>query len=232
VKRLLALLRPVAVAVAPFLGVLLLRAIRLTVRFRYTGFAAMKRGLLADEPTIFAFWHGQLANFAVFTPRTMTPEHVSILVSRHTDGEIIARAMNAMGVGAIRGSSTRGGAGALMAMAQHLKGGGCVAITPDGPRGPRHTVSRGALMVARLSGVRIVPVAAVAGSGLRFSSWDRMEVPLPFSRIALVEGEPIKVPDHPGPEEEARLMERLKEALDGVNAKAAASARGKPEARR
>ena len=231
-RRLLAFLRPVAVVVAPFLGVLLLRVIRMTARFRYTGFASMRRGLLADEPTIFAFWHGQLANFAVFTPRTMTPEHVSVLVSRHADGEIIARAMNAMGVGAIRGSSTRGGARALLAMAQYLKGGGCVAITPDGPRGPWHTVSRGALMVARLSGVRVVPVAAIASSALRFSSWDRMEVPLPFSRIALVEGEPIRVPPHPGPEEEARLMARLKESLDSVNARAAASAGGKPEARR
>jgi len=231
-RRLLAFLRPAAVAVAPFLGVLLLRAIRLTVRFRYTGFASMKRGLLAEEPTIFAFWHGQLANWAVFTPRTMTPEHVSILVSRHADGEIIARAMRAMGVGAIRGSSTRGGAGALMAMAEYLKGGGCVAITPDGPRGPRHTVSRGALMVARLSGVRIVPVAAAASRALCLSSWDRMEVPLPFSCIALIEGEPIRVPARPGAEEEARLMERLKEALDGVNATAAASAGGNAEARR
>jgi hypothetical protein len=232
VRRILALLRPVAVAVAPYLGVLIIRALRATVRFRFEGFASMRRGLLADEPTVFAFWHGQLANWAVFTPRTMAPEHVSVLVSRHADGEIIARAMNAMGVGAIRGSSTRGGAGALRAMAEYLKGGGCMAITPDGPRGPRHSVSRGALMLARLSGVRIVPVAAAASRALSLGSWDRMEVPLPFSRLALVEGEPIKVPPRPGPEEEERLMARLKEALDGVNARAAKSAGGGAEARR
>ena len=156
-------------------------------------------------------------------PYCYREDRISILISQHRDGEMIARTMGWFGHDSIRGSSTRGGTSALKAVVKQLRAGKDVAFTPDGPRGPRHRVQGGVIQAARLGGVPIVPVTFSAHPAKIFASWDRFLLPGPFSRGAFLYGAPLKVPrDASGEEVEAcrlRLEEQMRELTeraDGV----------------
>jgi lysophospholipid acyltransferase (LPLAT)-like uncharacterized protein len=139
------------------------------------------------ERLIYAFWHESfLAPAKIRTP-------IKVLISQSADGELIAQVCQHLGLGTIRGSSKRGGAQALL---QLLRDGGNthLAITPDGPRGPRRQVKTGVVLLASLTGLPIVPLGIGFTHAWRFRSWDRFAIPRPFSTIAGVVGEPLIVP--------------------------------------
>jgi len=121
----------------------------------------------------------------------------------------------------IRGSSSRGGAQALLALREVLKTGDRVGFTPDGPRGPLQEVQPGVLFLAQKAGVPIVPVAYGARSAWVFGSWDRFLVPTPLNRIVMMYGEPLRVAPHDSLEERAVA---LQQALNIVTASADAAA--------
>lgn len=161
-----------------------------------------------EKPFILAFWHGRLL---------MVPEiwrdgvPLSVLISQHRDGQLIARTVAPLGVGSIPGSSTRGGTQAVRTMLKMLRAGDCVGITPDGPKGPRMRATSGVVAVARLSGCPVIPMAYSARRHRRLRSWDRFLVPLPFTRGVVLWGEPIAVPkdlDEAGIEEWRDRIER------------------------
>lgn len=163
---------------------------------------------------IYVFWHGR----QVFLVVTHCGPRSHPLISRSRDGEIIARVCASFGVTPIRGSSSRGGAAAMLQMMAMLESGGNLGFTPDGPRGPLHQVQPGALFLAQKSGRPIVPVAY--GAKRRWvmkGSWDEYIVPKPFNRIAMVYGEPVHV--KPGDDLRNKATE-LKQALDDVTRKA------------
>ena len=144
----------------------------------------------AAGPFIAAFWHNRL----MMAPQGWREEAtMNVIISRHRDGESIARAVRHLGVAAIRGSRTRGGAAALRTSLRLLRDGGYVGITPDGPRGPRMRVQPGVIAVARLSGAPIVPATYAVSRRVVAESWDRFVIALPFSRGIYVWGEPIHV---------------------------------------
>lgn len=116
-----------------------------------------------------------------------------MLISQHPDGQIIARTVGHFGIDTVEGSTTRGGTGAVRAIRRVLDDGGWVGVTPDGPRGPRMRASIGAINLARLSGVSILPLAFSTKRGRVLGSWDRFMLPFPFSKGALVWGDPIDV---------------------------------------
>jgi len=136
---------------------------------------------------IYIFWHEGL-----LAPLT-THAKVRVLISQHTDGELIAQICRRLGIGVIRGSTARGGSQALMEMIRS-SGEDHLGITPDGPRGPRRELKPGAVMVASQSGLPIVPVGIAFVRAWRAGSWDRFALPLPFSTLIGVMGEPIEVP--------------------------------------
>jgi lysophospholipid acyltransferase (LPLAT)-like uncharacterized protein len=138
---------------------------------------------------IFALWHGQLLPL-LFHHRN---EGISILISEHGDGEIIARVAKSLGCRAVRGSTSRGAARALLGLVRELQEGHDLAITPDGPRGPAHSVAPGTLVVAQRSGAPIVPIAAHASWGWRLRSWDSFLIPGPFARVTVAYGDPMYV---------------------------------------
>jgi hypothetical protein len=127
---------------------------------------------------------------APFWPREM---RIKFLISRHSDGQLIARTVARFGIGTIPGSSSKGGAQALRMMARALQAGDCVGVTPDGPRGPRMRANVGVVHAAQLAGVPIVPAAGVAARRRVLGSWDRFIVPLPFGGGVVRWGEPIEV---------------------------------------
>jgi len=116
-----------------------------------------------------------------------------MLISAHRDGRIIAGAMTYFDIGTIAGSTSRGGSSALRAILKQLKEGGCIGITPDGPRGPAMTVSMGIVNIARLAGVPIVPVTYATSRRRVLPTWDRFHLALPFGRGVFLFGEPIEI---------------------------------------
>jgi len=148
----------------------------------------------------------------------LAPFHM--LISAHRDGRIIAGAMTYFGIETIAGSTSRGGSSALRKILKRLKEGGCVGITPDGPRGPAMTVSIGIVNIARLAGVPIVPATYATSRRRELASWDRFHLALPFGRGVFLFGEPIEIGaelDETGLEDvrcliEARMVEMVREA--------------------
>lgn len=171
----------------------------------------------AGRPFIAAFWHGRL----MMAPQGWRAEPVMhVVVSRHRDGESIARAVRHLGVATIRGSRTRGGAAALRASLRLLREGGYLGITPDGPRGPRMRVQPGIIALARLSGVPILPATYAVSRRKVAGSWDRFVIALPFSRGVYLWGQPI----HVAADADEAAMERsrllLEERLNALTADA------------
>ena len=110
-------------------------------------------------------------------------KRAKVIISDHKDGEIITRVISHFGIGAIRGSSFKGGARALMGAIKEIKNGTDVIITPDGPRGPLHSVADGAVILAQRLNLGIYALNYEASSFWKFRSWDEMVLPKPFSRI-------------------------------------------------
>jgi len=139
---------------------------------------------------IYVLWHGRLL------PLSYHHRHWNLvtLVSASADGEYIARVVERWGYDVVRGSSSRGGSEALRQLVRHSRAGRSLAITPDGPRGPRQTMKPGPLLVAQLTGAALLPIAAGTERAWWFEGWDRFLVPRPFARIRIVYGEPVFVP--------------------------------------
>lgn len=174
----------------------------------------------AAGPAVYAFWHGKL----LVPSALFRGQGFAVMVSRHADGETIARIVERLGSVTVRGSSTRGGAAALHEAILALKGGNSAVFTPDGPRGPREVARPGAVYAASRAGVPLVPTGVGVRSAWIFGSWDRFHVPRPFTRVAVVLGEPIRPP----PDVEGDALEewrrRLEAGLAEANARAAALA--------
>lgn len=143
-----------------------------------------------DGPFIFAFWHNRLM-LPLYLFRGM---NVATLVSQSKDGEYITQVMLRCGLKVSRGSASRHGAEGLLGLMHFLKKGTSVAITPDGPRGPREIAQRGIIQLARLSGLPIAPVAFGCSRYIRLNSWDRMIIPFPFGQIHYELGDLITIP--------------------------------------
>ncbi len=139
------------------------------------------------NPHIYALWHEAMLFPCLFKARA------NILISQHADGELIARVCKHLGGGVVRGSTTRGGVAGLMGMANRCQTSHLL-ITPDGPRGPRRRCQFGAVLLASLTGLPLVPVGLTFAPTWRASSWDRMLLPKPWSTAYGVIGVPLYVP--------------------------------------
>ena len=167
--------------VTEYLIFILIWCIFLTCRVKFTPTK------LPEKPCIVVFWHGRLAmmSFAYrrWWLRDFGKRRAKVIISDHKDGEIITRVISHFGIGAIRGSSFKGGARALMGAIKEIKSGTDIIITPDGPRGPLHSVADGAVILAQRLNLDIYALNYEASSFWKFHSWDEMVLPKPFSRI-------------------------------------------------
>lgn len=169
------------------------------------------------QPFILAFWHGRLLMMMKSWRRGVP---VSMLVSHHRDGQLIARMSAHFAIGAIAGSSTRGGAGGLRTLLRALKAGECVGITPDGPKGPRMRATDGIVALARLSGCPIIPLTYAVSPRPTLRSWDRFVVPRLFGRGLFMWGEPILVPRDSDEGQMAAARLHLEQVLNDMTAQA------------
>lgn len=153
---------------------------------------------IGGTPAIFTFWHEHLpmmSTLAVMARRLPDYRARSLhtLVSHHRDGRFIGELVRRFGIEPVLGSTSRGGASGLRSMAKLLEKGALIAITPDGPRGPRRKAAPGVAQLAALTGVPVVPCAAYTSRAIRLGTWDRMRVPLPFGRAVMVCGPALQV---------------------------------------
>lgn len=177
-----------------------IRLVRSTIRFEETegwsgldieGWEDFETAYARMPNTINAFWHNRLF---LMTRFSMDFES-GIIVSESFDGEYIARTAQRLGFPVIRGSSTRGGSKALKQMVRLVRQGMRMSFTIDGPRGPRYKVKSGPLMLAAKTGVPVIPMVPEAKNYWEIGSWDRLQIPRPFTRAKMFMGEPVFVSD-------------------------------------
>lgn len=174
----------------PLLGYLLVRAIVATCKKKFTiNFEIPK------TPIIFAFWHDELLLQPLLYQKFREKPNASVMISEHFDGEIIAKLVKYFGLDSIRGSARKGGARVLLQAIKQVREGQDVAITPDGPKGPRHSVAEGIVLLAQKTGLPIVCYNYDASKKWRLKSWDRFIIPKPFCTLSFIASEPIYLND-------------------------------------
>jgi lysophospholipid acyltransferase (LPLAT)-like uncharacterized protein len=181
----------------------LMRALGATYRWRVEGLEHYEAIIASGRQPIFAFWHGRILPATLF----WKDRGIVVITSRNFDGEWIAGIIRRFGYGTARGSTSRGGARALVQLRRDLAEGKPAAFTVDGPRGPARVAQPGALFLAGATGHPILPFHIEADRFWTANSWDRTQVPKPFSTVAVAIGEPIHVPGTDEPAIEAKRLE-------------------------
>jgi lysophospholipid acyltransferase (LPLAT)-like uncharacterized protein len=182
-----------------------------------------RRGLEHAEPVwsreggvVACVWHSRILLSRALWPQDAQPP--AILISRSRDGDVIADAARRQGAAVVRGSSLnqrktakqKGSVGAFREMTRHVESGGCMAVTPDGPRGPRMRAGAGAVKLARTTGAPVLPCAWSTRRAKVFDSWDRFMLPLPFGRGVIVYAEPVAI----APDADAAALEAARALLE------------------
>ncbi len=193
---------------APLLAWAVIGVFYRLMRIEFVGKEHPLRLKADNQPAVYAFWHDQLL---MMIKGYLGDRNVRILISASKDGELIARTMGRFGYTTVRGSSNRGATESLKQMLRLAKAGTSLAVTPDGPKGPRHQLKPGVAQVACRSGLPVVPLAFVCSHGYRFRSWDRFLLPFPWARGVYAYGAPLSCADGESIEE---FMVRIQAAMD------------------
>lgn len=189
---------------------LLVKSIGQTLKYEIEGREHLEAVERSGKPTIYAFWHDRIFAGTYF----FRGRGIVVITSQSVDGEYIARFIKRLGYGSVRGSSTRGGVGALVEMIRLMRQGLPMAFTVDGPRGPRYVAKKGVVLLAKKTGSPIVPFVVESSKYYTVRSWDRLQIPRPFSRVKLIIAPPISVsPDANDDAIEINRME-LQKSLD------------------
>ncbi len=191
---------------------LMISLIGRTIRFEVRGMTHLDKIRQDGQLEIQCFWHGSifLATY-YFRGRALI-----VMTSQSFDGEYIARFIQRFGYGAVRGSSTRGGIGALVEQIRLMKLGCPAGFAIDGPKGPRHVVKEGALLLAKKTGNPIVPFALTPKKCWTVKSWDRMQIPRPFTSVLIEIAAPISVSPQADETEIAAKRRELQNILDDL----------------
>jgi len=201
----------------------LVRALWASYRIeRVLGDAHFDAALQEYGAVIPCFWHQHLLlGVRYLLSKRSLGLKLGFMISPSVDGEVGARAAQRLGGHIVRGSSSYTGARALRDFyLAVVKDKVSLLITPDGPRGPRYQAKSGALLIAQLAGKPILPISYAASRVFKFRAWDRFILPLPFARVVIAVGEPIRVPKVVSPADIAAMQEALRETLSRLFAEA------------
>ena len=169
------------------------------------------KALKNHEPIIVVFWHERIAVMSQIWPMERP---LAMLQSPHSDGQLIAKAINLIGFQTVWGSTNRNAAGGIIGLIKKAKKGVSIGITPDGPRGPALECSQGPVAVAKIAKIKIVPIAWSTSRFRRLNNWDKSLVPLPFSKGVWVWGKPIEVPKDSSKDDILNITEKLNISLN------------------
>lgn len=209
-SRLRKLRRKLGAALIETLAPWLLRALARTWRITRTGEAG-RALFMSDARWICATWHGRM--LTLMPVKGHCRRDISVLVSPSDDGGLANRALAKFRYSVVRGSLSKRGARAMREMQSALERGAQLGITPDGPRGPRHSINIGPAWLARATGAPIVTVSVAMDRAWRLKSWDRMTIPKPFARVMIHYGEPLHVPGDCSDEALEALSASLRERM-------------------
>lgn len=193
-------------AIIAAVGYRFVAALGVTLRWQVNGAEQFDRIVGNGRQPIMAFWHGRILPATVYWRR----RGIVVITSENFDGEWIAGIIERFGYATARGSTSRGGRKALLQLTRDMAAGKPAAFTIDGPRGPACVAQPGAIWLAKATGNPVLPFHMEADRHWTLDSWDRTQIPQPFSRVAVMIGEPIEVPrdaDEAGIERARRLLE-------------------------
>jgi lysophospholipid acyltransferase (LPLAT)-like uncharacterized protein len=183
-------------------GYRLVALLGLTLRWRTGGLEQFEVIKANGRQPIMAFWHGRILPAAYY----FRGRGIVVITSENFDGEWIAGIIERFGYGTARGSTSRGGQRALLQLKRDMAEGKAAGFTVDGPRGPARVAQSGAVWLAKATGNPVVPFHLEADRYWTLKSWDRTQIPKPFSTVTLLVGAPIHVP--PDADEEAIELAR------------------------
>lgn len=192
-----------------------LRLLAATLRYRINGVRG--RFLIPPEPVIYALWHNRLCLcmklFRTFARPEQPDDRLAALISASKDGALLAALLENFRVQPVRGSSSRRGAQAILELTTWAERGYDIAVTPDGPRGPCYVMQPGVMSLAQMTGHPILPCSYRLSWKITLKSWDRFQIPLPFSRCDIFTGEMIRVSREATDDDLAQGREELQKAL-------------------
>ena len=192
---------------------LLIKLICRTVTFEIEGREHWDDAMRDNQIPIYTFWHNRIFLGTYFFQR----RGIVIMTSRSFDGEYIARFIQRFGYGAVRGSSTRGATGAFVEMVRLMRAGCPAGFAIDGPKGPRYEAKMGSVLMAKRTGFPILPFTLTAKTFWEAKSWDRTQIPKPFTRARVIIAPPIKVASNADDDQLAAKRNELQQALEAVN---------------
>jgi lysophospholipid acyltransferase (LPLAT)-like uncharacterized protein len=206
------------VATIAGLGYPLINLLGRTLRWRVEGLSYFDAIRASGRQPVMAFWHGRILPATVY----FRDRGIVVITSENFDGEWIARIIERFGYGTARGSTTRGGRKAMRQLVRDMAAGNPAGFTVDGPRGPARVAQPGAVWLAKLTGNPVLPFHLEASAAWTVKSWDRTQIPKPFSTVTVVVGEPLEVAQDAGADEleaarlelEARLARAERRALE------------------
>ncbi|MBI4477911.1 MAG: lysophospholipid acyltransferase family protein [Acidobacteria bacterium] len=198
------------------LGYPLIAALGATLRWRVEGMEHLDRIIATGRQPVMAFWHGRILPATYYFRR----RGIVVMTSENFDGEWIARIIERFGYGAARGSTSRGAQRAMLQMKRAMEAGKPTGFTVDGPRGPLRSVQPGAVWLARATSNPILPFHIEAARSWSLRSWDRTQIPKPFTTLALAIGEPIGVVPEASDGELERRRQELEATLHRLEEKA------------
>lgn len=204
----------IAPGIISFFGSIFIRLIGLTWRVKWEGTGNLEKARELSGNLVFSFLHSRMLVLSY----THRGRNVQVLTSEHYDGDLMGRTIKRLHFGHLKGSSTRGGAKALRQLVAVLKKGFDVGLTVDGPKGPRGIVQQGAVEISRMTGCVIIPISNTAEKRYLFNSWDRFQLPLPFSRVIVSYGIPVVVKTDADTAEREKARELLQKRLNGITA--------------
>ena len=202
----------VTIRLADIIFYVLIKALGSGTRFEVRGTEHLEAVKAIGKLPIISFWHDRIFLGTYF----FRNQGIVVMTSQSFDGEYIARFIQRFGYGAIRGSATRGGARALIEMIKSMRNGHAMSLTLDGPRGPRYNAKPGAVLLAKKTGHPLIPFVVQPKKFFTLNSWDKMQIPIPFSRALAAIGEPIYVDQDADEETVAAKLEEVQRSLDDL----------------
>ena len=203
------------------LVVVFVRTMGKTIRFRRDDRSGYFQGGRPPTRFIIAIWHNRLALsttlYERYARRYEPERRMAAMVSASRDGGMLAIILEDLGIEPVRGSSSRRGGQALVEMITYAERGCDLAITPDGPRGPRYEVQEGVIATAQLTGLPIVPVSYHLNWKIRMNSWDKFQIPLPFARCDVIMEKPISVPREISDEQREAYRKQVEQSLREIS---------------
>ena len=204
-------------AIICWIGAKYIQLVSLTNKWNFINKKYVENLWKRNEAFILCFWHGRLLMMPLSWDKK---KKINVLISSHSDGQLLSKTVKYFDIETITGSSSKGGSEAIRKIIKSLRSGTSVGITPDGPRGPRMKINSAIIKIASLTGNKIVPLSYSVKKKFFLKSWDKFLVALPFGKGCFIWGKPIKVKKNISKNNDLKLSNKLEKILLELTEKA------------